>query len=298
MTKKSKITAYILWLISGCGWLGFHRFYLGKKKTAILWIFTAGLCGIGLIYDLFTLSKQVDEYNGVRHSKKQKKEAVTKPEKKAEPSIKAEPEKKEYKPPVFDENHNRIDYESSGMDLVPNEDYCFITDGGKTYHSHTFCYKNWPKEYQDSFTGWTLLPIEKAKEKGITKKCRFCDSYDLSPDDFIKKYYPNREVVIAKLKNNRDDNSQLAIGCVSENARLKVIYDGEKSEPDNEAYYLSDEKDKDSWSLGYLSKTDINKLRKLVDDNEDEAFDGMEALVYSIDIDDKGNSSISVAVLV
>lgn len=297
MEAKSKATAYILWFISGFGWLGFHRFYLRKKKTAVLWIFTAGLCGIGLIYDLFTLSKQVDEYNGVNHPKTQKKKSVTKSEKEADFSIKSEPEKKEYKPPVFDENHNRIDYESTGKDLIPNEDYCFIADGGKTYHTHTFCYKNWSKEYQDSFTGWTLIPIEKAREKGITKKCRFCDSYDLSPDDFIKKYYPNREVIIAKLKNNRDDDSQLAIGCVSENARLRVNYDEEKSEPDNEAYFLSAENDKYNWSLGYLSKPDIGKLRKLIDD-EEKSLDGMEALVYSIDIDDNGNSIITVAVLV
>ena len=55
--------AYLLWWISGCGWMGFHRFYLGKIGTGLLWMFTFGLCGIGSIYDLITLSKQVREAN-------------------------------------------------------------------------------------------------------------------------------------------------------------------------------------------------------------------------------------------
>jgi len=55
--------AYLLWWISGCGWLGFHRFYLGKIGTGLLWMFTGGMLGIGSIYDLVTLSKQVREAN-------------------------------------------------------------------------------------------------------------------------------------------------------------------------------------------------------------------------------------------
>jgi hypothetical protein len=55
--------AYLLWLVSGCGWLGFHRFYLGKVGTGVLWILTGGLGGIGLIYDAVTLPRQVREAN-------------------------------------------------------------------------------------------------------------------------------------------------------------------------------------------------------------------------------------------
>jgi len=55
--------AYLLWWFSGCGWLGFHRFYLGKIGTGILWMLTGGLLGIGSIYDLVTLSKQVKQAN-------------------------------------------------------------------------------------------------------------------------------------------------------------------------------------------------------------------------------------------
>ena len=55
--------AYLLWLISGCGALGFHRFYLGKIPTGILWMCTGGLFTVGSIYDFFTLPSQVREAN-------------------------------------------------------------------------------------------------------------------------------------------------------------------------------------------------------------------------------------------
>lgn len=55
--------AYVLWLVGGCGILGLHRIYLKKYPTAILWMVSGGLGGIGAIYDLFTLPGQVREAN-------------------------------------------------------------------------------------------------------------------------------------------------------------------------------------------------------------------------------------------
>jgi hypothetical protein len=55
--------AYLLWLISGCGALGFHRFYLGKTGTGILWMCSGGLGMVGAVYDFFTLPRQVEEAN-------------------------------------------------------------------------------------------------------------------------------------------------------------------------------------------------------------------------------------------
>lgn len=55
--------AYLLWLVSGFGALGIHRFYLGKIPTGLLWMFTGGLCMVGSIYDFFTLAGQVETAN-------------------------------------------------------------------------------------------------------------------------------------------------------------------------------------------------------------------------------------------
>ncbi len=55
--------AYILWLFSGCGALGFHRFYLGKAGTGLVWLLTGGVAMMGSIYDFFTLPRQVAEAN-------------------------------------------------------------------------------------------------------------------------------------------------------------------------------------------------------------------------------------------
>lgn len=55
--------AYLLWLVSGFGALGFHRFYLNKPATGVLWIFTGGLAMVGSVYDFFTLPRQVSEAN-------------------------------------------------------------------------------------------------------------------------------------------------------------------------------------------------------------------------------------------
>jgi len=55
--------AYILWFLSCFGLFGFHRFYLGKIPTGILWMLTGGFFLIGTIYDFFTLPRQVREAN-------------------------------------------------------------------------------------------------------------------------------------------------------------------------------------------------------------------------------------------
>jgi predicted transcriptional regulator len=55
--------AYLLWFLSFFGAIGLHRFYLGKIGTGILWMCTGGLAGIGTIFDLFTLPRQVEEAN-------------------------------------------------------------------------------------------------------------------------------------------------------------------------------------------------------------------------------------------
>lgn len=58
---KDKFLAYVLLIF--VGYLGLHRFYIGKIRTGIIFLLTGGLFGFGVIYDLFFLSGMVDDEN-------------------------------------------------------------------------------------------------------------------------------------------------------------------------------------------------------------------------------------------
>lgn len=50
-------------LLTFVGLLGIHRFYLGKWPTGILYLLTAGLFGLGVLYDYWTLNDQISQVN-------------------------------------------------------------------------------------------------------------------------------------------------------------------------------------------------------------------------------------------
>lgn len=50
-------------LLTFLGLLGVHRMYLGKWVTGIVYLLTAGLFGLGWLYDYWTLNAQVDQIN-------------------------------------------------------------------------------------------------------------------------------------------------------------------------------------------------------------------------------------------
>lgn len=60
---KSESIAYLLWVLSIFGLLGFHRIYIGKYGTAFIWFFTLGCFGLGAFVDLFILKNQIIKHN-------------------------------------------------------------------------------------------------------------------------------------------------------------------------------------------------------------------------------------------
>ncbi|MCB2297821.1 TM2 domain-containing protein [Clostridium tagluense] len=57
---KSKITALVLCVC--LGWVGGHKFYEGKSLMGIIYLFTFGLCGIGIVLDFLALLAKPSTY--------------------------------------------------------------------------------------------------------------------------------------------------------------------------------------------------------------------------------------------
>jgi len=54
----------ICWiLLVFLGAFGVHRMYMGKWLSGILYLLTLGVCGLGILYDLWTLNDQLSEIN-------------------------------------------------------------------------------------------------------------------------------------------------------------------------------------------------------------------------------------------
>jgi TM2 domain-containing membrane protein YozV len=55
--------AWILLSFPFLGFLGVHRFYMGKWGTGLIYLVSGGLFGLGVLYDFWTLNGQVSEIN-------------------------------------------------------------------------------------------------------------------------------------------------------------------------------------------------------------------------------------------
>jgi len=62
--RAGRVNYTIAWvLLTFLGLLGMHRFYMGKWVTGILYLCTAGLLGLGLLYDFWTMNDQITVVN-------------------------------------------------------------------------------------------------------------------------------------------------------------------------------------------------------------------------------------------
>ncbi|MDF1740787.1 MAG: TM2 domain-containing protein [Verrucomicrobiales bacterium] len=65
--KSGPIDYSTAWILQTfLGYFGVHRMYMGKWITGIIYLCTAGIFGIGYIYDYFTLNGQISERNGAK----------------------------------------------------------------------------------------------------------------------------------------------------------------------------------------------------------------------------------------
>jgi TM2 domain-containing membrane protein YozV len=62
--KPGRLDYSVAWLLlTFLGVFGVHRFYMGKWLTGLLYLFTFGLFGFGILYDFCTLNTQISERN-------------------------------------------------------------------------------------------------------------------------------------------------------------------------------------------------------------------------------------------
>ena len=63
--NEGEIDFNLAWLLLAfLGLFGIHRMYMGKWITGLIYLCTAGLFGVGYIYDLWTLNDQISIING------------------------------------------------------------------------------------------------------------------------------------------------------------------------------------------------------------------------------------------
>ncbi len=65
--QSGRVNYSLAWvLLTFLGLFGVHRLYMGKWIAAIIYFFTGGLFLLGILYDFWTLNRQVSDVNSGR----------------------------------------------------------------------------------------------------------------------------------------------------------------------------------------------------------------------------------------
>jgi len=54
-------------LLTFLGWLGIHRFYMGKWFTGLIYLLTGGVFLLGILWDFLSLNEQISAVNRAYH---------------------------------------------------------------------------------------------------------------------------------------------------------------------------------------------------------------------------------------
>ncbi len=69
--RQGELDYNTTWLLFAfLGLFGVHRMYMGKWLTGVLYMLTAGLFFIGILYDLWTLNDQINMMNSTQNSRR------------------------------------------------------------------------------------------------------------------------------------------------------------------------------------------------------------------------------------
>ena len=70
---------------------------------------------------------------------------------------------------------------------LDQSDRVLMAKGGRAYHTHLSCFKNWRPEMIENFTGWKIIKKSEAIANGMSY-CNFCKDLDRQLDDDFDEY--------------------------------------------------------------------------------------------------------------
>ncbi len=123
--RKSYVTAYAF--LFHWGFLGIHRFYLGRYVSGIIWLCTGGLLGLGVFFDLFLTGAYIrfwnEDHRGERPA--QRPRATGKIKQQKIKKVKAPKAPKRPKTPKAPKAAKSQSSRKTSSDIDTNEEFAF-----------------------------------------------------------------------------------------------------------------------------------------------------------------------------
>ncbi len=159
------------------------------------------------------------------------------------------------------------------LNLTLNDTHsCLISDGGKTYHTHVNCFKNWPAKYQENFEGWKVTTIDEAEKMGY-RKCNYCNEADRTEWDYYKDDKPVKTFTVT----HKDEYAITEIYNVGDEVNMDHDF----------------EKEKDTLEIGF---EEICYMPKSARDFFDENYGSYKMFVLDVYENDNGKVKFKIGI--